>query len=285
MASLTDIFLALKGRYTIDPARDLWPFYYEDKIIGYVKPDFAHFLFTHSGAFFLEKGALKLKPSVSQKELKRVFKETYRTALAAGFAFEHDETLDVYPDRYDPAISVAPRGLFRALGLVTKSVHVSAWQAGKLVAQRRAAHKRVMPLAWDSFAGGLIAAAEEEKTACVREIYEETGLIAGTYELVRTARFYVERPVPEGFLREEVTHFDAILPSGLEITSKDGSAETFETKTEDEILGLINSGDMMPEAAFSYLDAIARVRGEALDENFYRHPIGLVTWDAPVQVA
>ena len=268
-----------KAAAGLGSADSLLPFIWRGRIIGRVRPEVAKFLFLQCGFFFLEgqRFCLKETYSATPKAMADVFTQAYRMLLPHGMAMEHDERLDVFPDRWSAPVSYAPRGIFRAFGLITKSVHVTGFREGLFLMSVRSKTKKVAPGAYDSLAGGLIGAGEEEKIAAFREIYEESSLTPADFSLEKACSFFVQRPVPEGFLRECVAHYEAVVSPSAEPVCRDGSVGSFEKADEAKVAALIESGSVMPEAAFCYIDAIARINSVRVGGDFYRHPIAMTT--------
>ena len=280
---------ALFNRYARDlldevPERFL-PLVVDDRKVGFVEEAVARTLFLRCGAFYLEKKGLFVKPSVAPKEFKGIFAQAYGVLLQAGLAFRHDELLDVVPDVYDKPFAVAPRGVFRALGLITTSVHVFATQAGRCVLTERSRAARVMPGAFDCLASGLVGAAEQPRIAAVREAYEEAGVVPGSFELVPAVKFFSQRTVPEGLLRERVLGFDAVLNENAAPRCRDGSVEAFHAMDFAELEAALAERPFMPEAALCCVDALARTNGVDAGGGFFRHPLAATTWDAPARLA
>lgn len=87
------------------------------------------------------------------------------------------EQLDLV-DEYDKVIGVAPRDEVHAKGLLHREVHVWVYTPeGKIVWQRRAPHKSFGGK-FDATAGGHVSSGENYLSAALRELEEETGIVA-----------------------------------------------------------------------------------------------------------
>lgn len=134
-----------------------------------------------------------------------------------------DELLDVWCD--DHAVGAIERGAVRSLGLLTRAVHLNAWNTrGELWIARRALNKPTDPGMWDTLVGGLVGHQEPDDLALVRETQEEAGLsgqeIAGRGPIRSIYR--MQRRVNEGFQYEEVLTSDCVLADDVTPQNQDG---------------------------------------------------------------
>lgn len=134
-----------------------------------------------------------------------------------------DELLDVWCD--DHAVGAIERGAVRSLGLLTRAVHLNAWNTrGELWIARRALNKPTDPGMWDTLVGGLVGHQEPDDLALVRETQEEAGLSA--QEIARRGPirsiYRMQRRVNEGFQYEEVLTSDCVLADDVTPQNQDG---------------------------------------------------------------
>jgi 16S rRNA (adenine1518-N6/adenine1519-N6)-dimethyltransferase len=87
-----------------------------------------------------------------------------------------EEIFDVV-DQNDQVIGQERRSEVHRRNLYHRAVHIFIWnREGKLLLQKRSAHKDVSPNTWDSSAAGHLGAGEEYDAAAQREITEELGI-------------------------------------------------------------------------------------------------------------
>lgn len=86
-----------------------------------------------------------------------------------------DEVFDVV-DAFDRVVGRATRGEVHARGLLHRAVHVFVTDdTGRVLVQRRSAHKDVFPNRWTSSVSGHVDAGETYLAAARREVREELG--------------------------------------------------------------------------------------------------------------
>lgn len=164
-----------------------------------------------------------------------------------------DEALDIRDLQSGEVLAQVERAAFRPLGLLTTAVHLNAvTPSGQLWLARRSAHKPTDPGLWDTLVGGLVAAGEPPVLALERESFEEAGLY--THEVRKAdflAAFRVERPVPEGYQREQVEVFSLTLPEGRTPCNQDGEVDLIEAVAPEQVLERILLDQLTLEAAWS----------------------------------
>lgn len=174
------------------------------------------------------------------------------------------ESLDVRAEPDGPALASIDRSAVRALGVLTQSVRLNAWLAdGRLLLAKRAKNKRIDPGLWDNLTGGLMVAGEDPVTALLRETAEEAGLDLRQDWAQQglgqpAAAMSVDRPIPDGRLRERLHAFDLQLPTGTVCCNQDGEVDCFALFTPVEALQAIDAGQVSIEAALAILDSISR---------------------------
>lgn len=169
-----------------------------------------------------------------------------------------DERLDV-PDAQGVVRGRLERTATRALGTVTRAVHLNAWTPdGALWIAQRSLTKNTDPGLWDTLVGGLVAAGESPALALLRESDEEAGLSSA--DLARAtpgARFLVTRHLPEGYQVEWVDITECVLPPDCTPANRDGEVACIRTASPDEVLHMLAAGQFTLEAALSILHAPA----------------------------
>lgn len=164
-----------------------------------------------------------------------------------------DEALDVRDLGSGAVVTQVERASFRPLGLLSTAVHLNATTpAGQLWLARRAAHKPTDPGLWDTLVGGLVAAGEPALLALERESFEEAGLLANeVHHAEFLASFRVQRPVPEGFQREQVEVYSLTLPADRTPCNQDGEVDLIEAVSPEQVLERILLDQLTLEAAWS----------------------------------
>lgn len=99
------------------------------------------------------------------------------------------ERVDVVDDD-DRVIATVSRAEMRANNLQHRAVSIAVLGSdGRLLVHRRANTKDVWPGMWDLAAGGVVAAGETYDDAARRELAEELGVIAASWELLGEGKF------------------------------------------------------------------------------------------------
>jgi 8-oxo-dGTP pyrophosphatase MutT (NUDIX family) len=160
-----------------------------------------------------------------------------------------DELLPVRDDA-GAGMAAVERSVVRALGIRTFAVHlVGSTPEGRVWVQQRAFDKATDPGAWDTLVGGLVGVDETTETALAREAAEEAGLaLAQLDALTRAGRVAVRRPVPDGFMAEDIEVFHAVVPRGVEPINRDGEVERFECLDAEALHARLAAGAFTLEA-------------------------------------
>ncbi len=234
------------------------PLVLDRQYCGWVDPDTARCLVQPPSPFELKGGRLALAPDPHEPQA--CSQAMHWAALRlhqAGIVREwRSEQLDVWSDDGRPLATVE-RGACRALGIETRSVQLNGFRSdGSLVTARRAAHKSSDPNRWDSLAGGMIAAGEQDHEALVREAYEEAGLRLAHLPVERGSRVRVQRMVAEGLMIETVQVFDVRLPADFVPANVDGEVAGFEVLSIEAAVDAVERGDFTLQASMAILDAL-----------------------------
>jgi isopentenyldiphosphate isomerase len=169
------------------------------------------------------------------------------------------ELLDVWAG--DQSVAAIDRGAVRALGVVTRAVHLNAWsESGGLWVARRALDKATDPGLWDTLVGGLVGLGEGDDLALVRETAEEAGLdelaLANRTPLRVITR--MQRRLPEGFQSEEVLTCECVLPISVVPVNQDGEVMAISCLPPSEV------AEMLLDQAFT-VEAGIVIAQELLD--------------------
>ncbi|MER1966760.1 DUF4743 domain-containing protein [Castellaniella sp. GW247-6E4] len=173
------------------------------------------------------------------------------------------ELLDVVGE--GRALARIERAAVRPLGLLTQAVHLNAWSPdGRLWIARRALDKPTDPGLWDTLAGGLVAAGEDQETALLRESHEEAGLraveIAAHGPLRVVLRMH--RRLPEGYQVENLLLCDCVLDAAVAPANMDGEVCEIRCVPVAEVWDMISHGAFTLEAELAILDSLrARAAG------------------------
>jgi isopentenyldiphosphate isomerase len=160
-----------------------------------------------------------------------------------------NELLDVWMG--DQSIGAIERGAVRALGLVTRAVHLNAWsESGDLWVARRALDKATDPGLWDTLVGGLVGLGEGDDLALIRETAEEAGLdemaLADRTPLRVITR--MQRQLPEGFQSEDVITCECVLPLDVVPENQDGEVMTIVALPPNEVAQMLLDNAFTVEA-------------------------------------
>jgi isopentenyldiphosphate isomerase len=194
---------------------------------GAVFPAAAQVLREHFPTFFVDD-TLLIGPEQSHSAISAQLEAMAQCLHQAGCLPNwRGELLDVWAAQH--SVAAVERGAVRALGLVTRAVHLNAWSAsGDLWVARRALNKATDPGLWDTLVGGLVGHGEGDDLALVRESAEEAGLaeqaLANRTPLRVITR--MQRRLPEGFQCEEVLTSECVLSPDVVPANQDGEVMT-----------------------------------------------------------
>lgn len=186
------------------------------------------------------------------------------------------ELVDVRATVYDSVFCQAPRLLCRKLGLMTTSIRLTAYdEEGLVILARRRPGKTIGGGLWDSLAAGLVKASEEPEHALYRELYEEAGLTSDDVRIRESARFVQELPVPEGYLREVVRNYEAVIKEGVHFVNRDGEVSEFARFDCQEALRMAEQEKLMYAAGVGIAETTMIHMGQRIEEKWL-HYKGLV---------
>ena len=154
-----------------------------------------------------------------------------------------EEMFDVY-DENGKYLGVKPKSFCHSEnpGVYHKPVWV--WivnSKNEILIQKRAETKKFMPNKWDSSATGHVSAGESSLQGCVREIFEEIGILFDEKDL----NFIGEFPAPEVWEFGQVYLLNADI-SLDKIKLQDGEVSEVKWINFDEFKQLFMSDDFMP---------------------------------------
>lgn len=193
--------------------------------IGSVEPALAHAL-NEAGLGIVPAGAGYRIDAPVDRSLDRIARWLHERGLGAPW---RGELLDV-PDGGGGVVAHVERAIVRVLGIRTRAVHlVGCTEGGAVWVQQRAFDKSTDPGRWDTLMGGQVAAGETVETTLERETMEEAGLrLDQLRQLVRVPSLVIRRPVPEGYMHEDIAVYEAVIAKGVEPSNRDGEVERFE---------------------------------------------------------
>lgn len=167
--------------------------------------------------------------------------------------FEHLDVIDCYGQVYGQL----PYAVFRPLGLLSQTVRIHAYQVRNgsvyhYLAQR-SENKHVYPGFWDNLVAGKVQAGETSLQALKRESWEEARLIIDEKNINFFNQYYQFRSLSVGLLRERLSIYTLAIPANFIPYNQDGEVVHFTQLLSAEIIKLIISEKMMPDAALSWL--------------------------------
>lgn len=168
-----------------------------------------------------------------------------------------DELLDVSAG--EQVLGVIERSATRALGLLTRAVHLNAWTPdGRLWVARRALSKSTDPGMWDTLVGGLVGSGEPLDAALLRECEEEAGLSAAqlTGRTPLRTIFRMRRRLPEGYQVEDLLNSTCVLGADVQPVNQDGEVMEIRTLSIDDTVRGIERREFTLEAALTIVEDI-----------------------------
>ncbi len=155
--------------------------------------------------------------------------------------------------------AMVERAAARALGIRTFAVHLNAFvqTPGEslpcLWVQQRALNKATDPGKWDTTVGGLVAGDESFALSLEREAFEEAGLDITALrktgcEVTTVESLRVQRPLPEGFMVEELLSWEIDLPPTYSPVNQDGEVFQFALWPFEQVLEGLEQGQFTLEA-------------------------------------
>jgi 8-oxo-dGTP pyrophosphatase MutT (NUDIX family) len=238
------------------PVQQRWPLEIDGDIVGSVTPEDAIWFNKHIEGLHLESDCLSVLPHCSP-DAPAVL------AQMANLLREHgrlgkwrNELLRVTGDS-GQVRGMVERAAVRALGIRTFAVHLVAYadEQSHMWVQQRALDKATDPGMWDTCAGGLAAGDESLTLSMQREAYEEAGLkldelAAQGCHAIRRRGCTVKKPLPEGFMVEELLVWDIDLPAKITPINLDGEVARFEKWPIATVLQKLQEGLFTNEATW-----------------------------------
>lgn len=171
-----------------------------------------------------------------------------------------DELLTVV-DGLGESIGRIERAAVRLLGITTFAVHlVGRSPRGGWWVQQRADDKATDPGLWDTLMGGLVSADETIVQTLERETWEEAGLRLDLLQRVEAlGRITIRRPVPEGYMVEQIEMYSAVVPDGLHPDNQDGEVQAFACLDRAALLEKLHADAFTLEAALILDAALQRL--------------------------
>lgn len=276
--SVYQTYTVLKDRLSQPIPKDFVRFQAGGEIIGCVKKTLAMKLAGSTSDFRLTE-----RLTLTDDNCRSVTARTAAMQKAARILAEYGELpedagelVDVRATVYDSVFCRSPRLLCRKLGLMTTSIRLTAYdEEGRVILARRRPGKTIGGGLWDSLAAGLVKASEEPEHALYRELYEEAGLTSDDVRIRESARFVQELPVPEGYLREIVRNYEAVIKDGIQFVNRDGEVSEFARIDCQEALRMAEQEKLMYAAGVGIAETTMIHMGQRIEEKWL-HYKGLV---------
>lgn len=237
--------------FLLPPAHCL-PLYYQGYVVGLVTPSWTERL-----RLMAPKG-IKITPEAITFDGQ--WEALYETLLSHRVLVgPNHESLPLI-DRTGKVLSVAPRGLFRALGLTTQCVY--AWvrnEQGQWLLSQRALTKIIDPGLWDCAGAGLIQRHESVETALYRELEEEAGLqTTEVTNLVGYPPMITTRMIAEGILQEIAYCYTLTMqPHGCP-RNHDGEVRQFTWVSTTQLTQYIHKNLVPAQTAWVYHNCLEK---------------------------
>lgn len=153
------------------------------------------------------------------------------------------------------------RAAVRPLGITTFAVHlVGRSPQGGWWVQQRADDKATDPGLWDTLMGGLVSADETIVQTLERETWEEAGLRLDALQRVEPlGRITIRRPVPEGYMVEQIEMYSAVVPDGMHPDNQDGEVQAFACLDRAALVERLHADAFTLEAALILDAALQRL--------------------------
>lgn len=153
------------------------------------------------------------------------------------------------------------RSAFRTFGLKSQAVHINGYTSNQSIwLARRSLNKATHPGLLDNIAAGGISADETIRASAIRELWEEAGVpkeIAININPIAAIPSYRAVP-PRGLHNEILFTFDLFIPENFTPTNQDGEVSSFELFKFDDVLELLFSEQLTPDAMVVTADFLLR---------------------------
>jgi len=120
----------------------------------------------------------------------------------------HNERLEVVNEK-GGIISKATRNEVHNKGLLHREIHVWLYnKRGEIVLQKRSENQETFPGMWDASVGGHVDLGEKPLEAAIRELKEETGLLAGPDDLELILKIHTKINDPKSSLINNALQYE-----------------------------------------------------------------------------
>jgi 8-oxo-dGTP pyrophosphatase MutT (NUDIX family) len=225
------------------------PIRVDDSVVGWVDAARAERLADFDGVFERRERGILLRQGIAGVDARSEALDAVARVLSDEGALTtwRDERYAVAGEFAGPPLFLLERAAGRYFGIRTYAAHVNG-----LVRQqtrdamwiaRRSARKPIDPGMLDNMVGGGIAAGAGVHETCIKEAWEEAGIIA---ELARQAQpagaVHICRSQPDGLQRETIFVHDLWLEADFAPHNEDGEVQAFRLVSMQDVVQLLVSG-------------------------------------------
>jgi 8-oxo-dGTP pyrophosphatase MutT (NUDIX family) len=242
-----------------------WAFEIDNKVVGTVTEETAHFLADKVAGLNLDDGCIALSPVCSKDSVPVLEKIAMALRDAGRLPRWRGELLAVTADD-GTLLGAIERATMRPLGIRTAATHLVGQRPdGRYWLQQRAFDKDTDPGLWDTLAGGLVGTAlidgvrqrENLKLATQRESWEEAGIEPKWLQAMQSlGASRINRIVSEGHMVQDNYAFLATLPVSYEPRNLDGEVEKFAHFNRAELIDMILQDQLALEPALIMLQRL-----------------------------
>jgi len=222
--------------------------YFRDGVVGFVRNDRVPLLTHYTDVFKIQDGKLVLQDSDDVEiQWQMVINQLRDQGHVNPWRGDH---FSVHYAHTKKELLQVDRGASTFFGTFVEGVHMNGYKVGAdgykyVVLQKRAAHLKFAPGAYDTLVGASLPKHVDPVCQIVNEAYYEAGLITGRpnkYRQINPITYWWERG-NDGVVPERVHIFDVELPWDWEPCPKDGEAEKFDTVRADHLRAILENAE------------------------------------------
>jgi 8-oxo-dGTP pyrophosphatase MutT (NUDIX family) len=250
----------LRQRAQQPAPRDWLPVIIGGNPVGITNPDVASYLAALPRFALLDYQLVLDDAELNFAQRSEVLAEAALRLKEAGITYGwRDELLDIRPAAQAAPVAAVERAVCRTLGIPTTAVHLNAFTPdGALIVAQRSPRKAIDPGLWDNLVGGMVPSGENLHTALAREAREEAGLDLQGLHLDALGVVAISRPVPEGWMAENIHAYSTVLPEDTALANQDGEVAAIAIRDAHNVVAAIERDEFTLEAALVTLLALAR---------------------------